>query len=86
MVGRTEGRIEGRVEGRAEGQIAVMCRLAARKFGPETADQLAEQLEKIPDPERLGEVSEWILECDSGEELLDRVARLCDTAAPESGA
>ena len=81
MVGRVEGRIEGRVEGRAEGQIAVMRRLAARKFGPKTADRLAEQLEGIPDPERLGEVGEWILECEVGEELLARVARLCETAA-----
>ena len=83
--GRVEGRAEGRVEGRAEGQIAVMRRLAVRKFGPETADRLAEQLEEIPDPERLGEVGEWILEYESGEELLDRVARLCETAAAGDG-
>ena len=68
---------------RVEGQAAVICRIAARKFGPETADRLAEQLENIPDPERLGEVGEWILEYDSGEELLARVARLCETAAAE---
>ena len=74
-------REEGRVVGRVEGQAAVMRRLAARKFGRETADRLAEQLEEIPDPERLGEVGEWILECDSGKELLARVARLCDTSA-----
>ena len=84
--GRIEGRAEGRVEGRVEGQAAVICRQAARKFGRETADRLAEQLEGIPDPERLGEVSEWILECDSGEELLARVARLCETAAAEDRA
>ena len=84
--GRVEGRAEGRVEGRVEGQAAVICRQAARKFGPETADRLAEQLEGIPDPERLGEVGEWILEYESGEELLDRVARLCETAAAEDRA
>ena len=59
----------------------MICRLAARKFGPETADRLAGRLAKISDPERLGEAGEWLLECDSGEELLDRVARLCETAA-----
>ena len=80
---RVEGRAEGRSEGRAEGQTDVMRRLAARKFGPETADRLAEQLEEIPDPERLGEVGEWLLECDSGEELLARVARLRDTSAAD---
>ena len=64
----------------AEGQSKVMRRQAARKFGTETADRLAERLAEIEDPERAGEVGEWILECDSGEELLARVARLCETA------
>ena len=70
-----------RAEGRTEGQIAVMCRLAARKFDREIAARLAEQLEEIPDPERLGEVGEWLFECDSAEALLARVARLCETVA-----
>ena len=78
--------VEGRAEGRVEGEIAVMRRQAARKFGLDTADQLAEQLEGIPDPERLGEVGEWILEYESGEELLARVARLCETVAVEDRA
>ena len=84
--GRMEGLTEGRAEGRTEGQIAVMRRLAARKFGPETADRLAGYLAKIPDPERLGEVGEWLLECESGEALLARVARMCETAAAEDRA
>ena len=71
---------------RAEGQTQVMRRQAARKLGPETADRLAEQLEGIPDPEQLGEVSDWILEYESGEELLARVARLCETTAAEDSA
>ena len=69
---------------RVEGQTEVMCRQAARKFNPETAERLAGYLAKIPDPERLGEVGEWILECDEGEALLDRVARLCETATAEN--
>ena len=84
--GRVEGRVEGRAEGRTEGQIAVMRRLAARKFGPETADRLAERLTKVEDPERVVEVGEWLLECDSGEALLARVARLCETVAAEGAA
>ena len=79
-------REEGRIVGRVEGQAAVICRQTARKFGPETADRLAERLAEISDPERLGEVGEWLLEYDSGEELLDRVARLCETAAAEDHA
>ena len=65
----------------AQGQTAVMRRMAARKFGSETADRLAERLTKVEDPERVVEVGEWLLECDSGEALLARVARLCETAA-----
>ena len=76
--------VQWRAEGRAEGQIAVMRRLAARKFDSETAERLAGHLAKIPDPERLGEVGEWILECGKGGELLARVARLCETAAAEN--
>ena len=77
---------EGRIVGRAEGRIAVMRRLVARKFGPETAERLAVQLARIPDPERLGEVGEWLLECETAEELLARVARLCGMAAAEDRA
>ena len=69
-----------------EGQIAVMRRLAARKFNPETADRLAERLTKVEDPERVVEVGEWLLDCDSGEELLARVARLCETATAKDRA
>ena len=83
---KAEGRMEGRIEGLTEGQAAVICRLAARKFGPETANRLAERLAETPDPERLGEVGEWLLECGSGEELLARVARLCETVATEGHA
>ena len=76
-------RAEGQAEGRMEGRTEVMRRQVARKFGTKTADRLAERLAKIPDPERLGEVGEWLLDCESGKELLDRVARLCETAAAE---
>ena len=69
---------------RTEGQTEAIRRQAARKFGPETADRLAKRLAEIPDPERLGEVGEWILECEVGEELLAQVARLCETAAAQN--
>lgn len=51
-----------------------------------TAARLAEHLAAIADSERARMVGEWLLECDSGEELLARVARLCETAAAEDGA
>ena len=64
---------EGRVEGRAEGQMELMRRMAARKFGGETAKRLAERLEPVHDVERIVEIGEWLIECDSGEELLARL-------------
>ena len=67
-------------EGRVEGQVIVMRRLAVWKFGPETAERLAERLAEIADPDRVGDVGEWLIECDDGDTLLARVERLC--AAP----
>ena len=62
-------------EGRAEGQLELMRRMAARKFGGETAQRLAERLEPVHDAERLAEIGEWLFECGSGEELLERLER-----------
>ena len=73
-----------RMEGRAEGQAEVMRRQVAWKFGPETAERLAERLAEVPDPERAGKVGEWLLECERGEELLDRVERLCESSDAEA--
>ena len=76
-----EWRAQDRAEGRNEGQIAVMRRQAARKFGPQTAERLAQRLTEIADPERIGEVGEWLIECDDADALLARVARLCAASA-----
>lgn len=76
---------EWTVQWRAEGQAEVMRRQAARKFGGVTADRLAEELERVHDPERVVEVGEWLIECESGEELLDQVKRMCMTAARTDG-
>ena len=76
-----QGHAEGHAEGRAEGQIAIVRRQATRKFGPQTAERLAEQLTEIVDPERIGEVGEWLIECDDADALLARVARLCAASA-----
>ena len=78
-------REEGRAEGRAQGQTEVMRRIAARKFDAETAQRLAERLAEIADPERMAEVGEWLIECEHGDELLDRVESLCGTPAAGDG-
>ncbi len=51
----------------------LLCRLAVRKFTAETGPRLFALLERLSDPERLAEVGEWIIECETERELLDRV-------------
>ena len=66
---------EGLERGRAE-ERALLCRLAARKFDAETAERLSGLLDRLTDPERLAEVGDWIIECGTGADLLDRTGRL----------
>ena len=66
---------EGLERGRAE-ERALLCRLAARKFDAETAEQLSGLLDRLTDPERLAEVGDWIIECGTGADLIDRAQRL----------
>ena len=71
---------KGRAEGRVEGHAEIMRRVAARKFGAETAERMAERLAHVPDPERVVVVGDWLVECERGEELLERVETLCATS------
>ena len=80
-----EGRAKGLAEGRAEGQTEVMRRMAARKFDAGTAQRLAERLAEIADPEQVAEIGEWLIECEHGDELLERVESLCGTSAAGDG-
>ena len=57
--------------GRAE-ERELLCRLTARKFDADTAARLSGVLNGLADAERLAEVGEWIIECETGAELLDR--------------
>ena len=61
--------------GRAE-ERALLCRQAARKFDTETAERLSGLLDRLTDPERLAEVGDWIIECGTGADLIDRARRL----------
>ena len=72
--GREEGRAEGHAKGREEGR-ATLVRLARRKFGAETADQLASLLAGVSDSERVGEIADLIIDCASGADFLAQAAR-----------
>ena len=68
---------QGRARGLAQGlgdQRALLCRLAARKFGASAAERLAAALSGVGDPARLAEVGDWIIECATAADLLARVA------------
>ena len=77
---RSEGMREGRAEGLREGlreglkhERELLRRIAAMRFGADTVERLSALLDGIADPDRLAEAGEWIVRCDSGSELLDRV-------------
>ncbi len=72
-----EGREQGLEQG-LEQQRALLCRQAAARFGAATAARLAGALAPIADPERLAEVGDWLVRCDTAAEFLARV----DPASP----
>ena len=82
--GIEQGRAQGIEQGRAQGiergieqgcheERALLCRQAARKFGGDTADRLARALGVVTDPDRLGQVGDWIIECATAADLIARV-------------
>ena len=71
-----EGREQGLKEGIEQGieqERGLLCRQAARKFRADTAPRLSAMLERLTDPERMAQVGEWIIDCETEDELLDRV-------------
>ena len=81
--GREQGREQGLElglergieRGRAE-ERERLCRLVGRKFDLETAERLSGMLDRFSSPERLAMIGEWIIDCGTGAELLDRAERL----------
>ena len=47
--------------------------MTARRFGADTARHLGSLLADIKDSERLSRVGDWIMDCATGPELLDRL-------------
>ena len=87
--GRMRGMREGRDQGVREGMVqglaherTLLRRMAASRFGTETAERLAETLAGITDPECLAEIGEWLVRCETGGEFLARVAAAGDRGWP----
>ena len=75
---RDEGKREGRRQGRDEalaGERKLLLRQAQIRFGEALAGSLAALLEGIADADRLEQVGEWLLVCDSGDALLARLGQ-----------
>ena len=70
------GHEQGIEQGQVEGRRAMLRRQAAREFDAETAGRLCGVLNGLADPERLAEIGEWIIECETGAELLDRAKQM----------
>ena len=68
--GVRQGREQGMRQGREQGQVRILRQLAARKFGPEGADEVSRQLVDARDPVTIARISEAILDCDGAEEFL----------------
>ena len=76
-----EAREQGISEGREQGidqQRALLCRLAAARFDADTAARLGDLLAPIADPERLAEVGDWLVRCDTAATFFARF----DPASP----
>ena len=61
---------------------ALLCQLAGRKFGGQAAERLSAQIDDVADPQRLAEVGDWIIDCDTEAEFLSR-AEHATVASPE---
>lgn len=79
---RAEGVEQGRELGRTDERTRLR-RQAALKFGAGTAERLSDGLSTLVSREDLDRVGDWIIECESGEELL---ARVRSAVASEGGA
>ncbi len=69
-----EGVLRGRTEGRAEGtahERAMLARQAARRFGAGFGRRLGAALRDVSDPVELDRIGDLIVDCATGEELLD---------------
>jgi len=78
--GIEQGIEQGLARGRAA-ERALLRRQARSRFGETCAGQLEQLIEAVDDPDRLADIGEWIIDCESGEALLLRVRKLTGRGA-----
>ena len=71
--GVRKGVKQGVQKGVQTGRAQVLRRMAARRFGEETAGQLASLLDRLPGSEDIDQVADALIECGTGEEFIERV-------------
>ena len=71
--GARQGRQQGRRQGLLQGQAMLLRRQIARKFGEETAGQVAEMLKGLPGGDGIDKVTDALFECGTGDEFIERV-------------
>ena len=59
-------------QGQLQGQRKLLCRQAARKFDAVAAARLAAKIEGVEDADRLAQVGDWIIECETADDLFAR--------------
>ena len=69
---------QGLEQGVASGRLELLRRLVMRKFGASVGERFSALLDGVDDPERLDEVGDWLIECDTASVLLERMERLHD--------
>ena len=70
-----QAREQGLTQGFAEGSSRMLRRQAERRFGAQTAERLSALLGGVA-ADRLVEVGDWMLACETGDELLQRAGSL----------
>ena len=59
-----------------EHERALLCRMAASRFGADTSERLAAALADVADQDRLADIGDSLVRCDTGEEFLSRAVLL----------
>ena len=70
---RDENVARGLAQGMAQGRVALLEQLAEQRFGVGVAGRMAALLSDVSDTSRLDEAGKWLVACDSGETLLERL-------------